>query len=480
MPCLSSRAVFLRSTSAFTLIELLVVIAVIAVLSVIVILAINPVELLRQSRDSNRISDLNTVNTALSIYNTDQPSGYMGVATKVYISIPDATTTCANLGLPALPGGYSYNCSTSQNYRKVDGTGWIPVDFTAVSFRTPISSLPVDPVNTTSTNFYYTYVPGGSWKLSALSLESQRYSGKTSSDGGVAQSSYEVGNDLTLGSGIFPSGWVKVPGNNAFGTSDFWVMKYEAKCALASSNTSLTSPATANNTYDNSATPCTGSAYHLASTPDGYPVANISQTTAESYCVAIGGHLITNNQWQTIAWNMQNVPSNWTNGSVGSGAVYSGHNDNVPANGLAASIDDTNGYFGTGQSSPSTQKRTLTLSNGSVVWDMAGNTWEWTNNTITGANGPYAAPAGLNWREFPNITNWGTMTQQTAGPVNSAWNYTNGIGRIYSDGSAGNSTVYGFLRGGAWSSTAYAGIEALYLKYGPTFASDGISFRCAR
>jgi prepilin-type N-terminal cleavage/methylation domain-containing protein len=55
----------------FTLIELLVVIAIIAVISVVVILTLNPVELLRQSRDSNRFSDLATLNEAVVIFSED-------------------------------------------------------------------------------------------------------------------------------------------------------------------------------------------------------------------------------------------------------------------------------------------------------------------------------------------------------------------------------------------------------------------------
>jgi len=30
----------------------------------------------------------------------------------------------------------------------------------------------------------------------------------------------------------------------------------------------------------------------------------------------------------------------------------------------------------------------LTLSNGQYIWDIPGNVWEWTNDTITEANQP--------------------------------------------------------------------------------------------
>ena len=70
----SKRRMFIPDVSrreGFTLIELLVVIAIIAILSVVVVLTINPAEMLRQSRDTQRISDLNTLKSALNLYLVD-------------------------------------------------------------------------------------------------------------------------------------------------------------------------------------------------------------------------------------------------------------------------------------------------------------------------------------------------------------------------------------------------------------------------
>jgi prepilin-type N-terminal cleavage/methylation domain-containing protein len=198
------------SRASFTLIELLVVIAIVAILSVVVIISLNPTELLRQARDSNRLSDLNNINTALNLYQTDVSSGSLGTASTTYLSIPDpaATSTlgsqCQGLGLTtsSLPSGWSYHCAASSTYRKADGFGWLPVDFTQISFKTPLATLPIDPVNTTSSGNYYTYTPGGSWELTA-SLEAAKNklggaSDKTSTDGGSATGLYEIGTNLTL------------------------------------------------------------------------------------------------------------------------------------------------------------------------------------------------------------------------------------------------------------------------------------------
>jgi prepilin-type N-terminal cleavage/methylation domain-containing protein len=195
--------------ASFTLIELLVVIAIIAILSVVVILVLNPAELLKQARDSNRLQDLANINTALNFFQADTGGNIsLGTASTTYVSIPDpvATSTlgdqCQGLGLPSLPTGWSYHCAASSTYRLVNGTGWLPVDFTQISFKSPLALLPVDPVNQTSSRNYYTYTPGGSWEL-ATPFESQKYKlggdkDKASTDGGPYPDLYELGTNLTL------------------------------------------------------------------------------------------------------------------------------------------------------------------------------------------------------------------------------------------------------------------------------------------
>ncbi len=186
-----------KNNSSFTLIELLVVLALVAILSVVVVMTLNPAELIKQARDSNRLSDLSTINTALNLFSADVTSGFMGTSTVVYVSIPDnASSTCGSLGLPALPAGWNYNCVTTTNLRNTDGTGWIPVNFQRISSNSPISQLPIDPQNTTSTK-YYTYVTGGSWKVIATP-ESQKYIATAGTDGGTNIGQFEVGNNMSL------------------------------------------------------------------------------------------------------------------------------------------------------------------------------------------------------------------------------------------------------------------------------------------
>ncbi len=463
----------MHSHKGFTLIELLVVIAIIAILAVVVVLTLNPAQLLAQSRDANRLSDLATLNSAINLYNTDQSgaSTYsLGLSSTTYVSLSDSSSTCGDLGGNFTTGGY-FTCASSANYRNASSTGWIPINFNAISAGSPISSLPVDPTNSTSSNLYYSYQTNGTTFRLVATPESQKYLASAAQN----PTMFVAGSNTSLDGG----NWVLVPGNSQFGTNNFYVMKYSAVCSDGNGNY-LNDYNSGYQTYSNSNKPCTpANGRQISSLPGGWPIANISQTSAATYCASIGAHLITNNEWQTIAWNAENVASNWSGGTVGSGYVYSGHNDNAPANALPADPSDSNGYAGE-TNTGGNQKRILTLSNGSVIWDMAGNVWQWTNDTIQGQNEPYGGSPGFTWRQYTAITNWGTMTQQTAGPLNNTWSSTQGIGQIYSDGTSGNSTVYGFIRGGNWSAGGYAGVGALYLNTAPGGTAYYIGFRCAR
>lgn len=197
-----------------------------------------------------------------------------------------------------------------------------------------------------------------------------------------------------------------------------------------------------------------------------------------------GCHLITEAEWLTIAQNVLSVPSNWSGGAVGSGFIYSGHNDGTPANALSASID-SDGYYGTGNASGSNQKRTLTLTNGEVIWDLAGNVNEWTNQRIFSPTiQPGVTGSGYAWREWPTITNPGTLPENPSPSVTGitgagTWNSTNGIGQIYS--SSDNTSIRGVIRGCSWADGSYAGVLSMILDNIPNrVAHPTIGFRVAK
>jgi prepilin-type N-terminal cleavage/methylation domain-containing protein len=172
-----------NNSAGFTLIELLIVIAIIAILAVVVVITLNPVEFLAQGRDANRVSDLGTISEAITLTSPDALP--LGTANKVYVSIPDSSPTCADLGLPTLSMGWGYACAPTSTYRQTNGTGWIPINFSQASMGTPLPVLPIDPTNSTSSGLYYEYITNGSqWELLATP-ESQKYTSQIASAAAV-------------------------------------------------------------------------------------------------------------------------------------------------------------------------------------------------------------------------------------------------------------------------------------------------------
>ncbi|PJE65154.1 hypothetical protein COU91_03125 [Candidatus Saccharibacteria bacterium CG10_big_fil_rev_8_21_14_0_10_47_8] len=284
-----------------------------------------------------------------------------------------------------------------------------------------------------------------------------------------------LGGSLTFGTSISGScggltNYVWVPGNAKFGTMPgFCVMKYEAK-------------------DDGS-----GNAVSNASSA---PWVSISQRIAQdkAFAACAGCHLISEAEWMTIATDALWVNANWclADGSgcgnapgTASRFLATGHQDNSPAAALAASATDSEACYGTVTAgvnttcgSAGTQKRTLTLSSGAVIWDIPGDVWEWTNSWIIGNEEPNDAVDGFAWHEFTAIIKWKDLNY--ANPTNRGWNSTQRLGQINTDGTSTNNTLYGFLRGGVWGSGTTAGAFALNLDLAPTLTSASVGFRVAR
>ncbi len=219
-----------QKTKAFTLLELLIVVAIIGVLSVALVMILNPSEMLKKSRDAQRISDLTALKKAVEIYKTNIPSAKLAGANNtgckgttistawqpatdhIYYSLPNDTTTISAMVLDGTTftgtGGASQVLKA--NSGKVDSNGWIPIDFTSLPGGSPISALPIDPVNTisslsapTNTDLVYRYIcseKDQSFEIDAT-LESIAYTStdnKMSKDGGNSDLYYEVGTGLSL------------------------------------------------------------------------------------------------------------------------------------------------------------------------------------------------------------------------------------------------------------------------------------------
>lgn len=333
-----------------------------------------------------------------------------------------------------------------------------------------------------------------------------------------------------------PKGFILVPGNPLYKTNDFCTMKYEAKCALASNPTIGLEPAHGDkcsgqkaghyfNTYNNSGSncACTGNK-EIVSTKSGFPIAYIPQynqspDNAKNYCANMGWHLMTNNEWMTIARNVEQVTDNWcdlngTNcgyqpGTVGK-ILANGHNDNKnekKANGTGSDSalvagDDNEPCLGTTTDGTNTcgglssQKRTLTLNNGQIIWDLAGNVWEWTDDLVMRKDEPRSETNGVidtGWLKSdfaPGslktvITDNGqgpSMGYDSFRPSDPTWNTNNGVGRIYHYSTPKidiDTTLYAFIRGGNWKHGDDDGAFTIHLSPPPDRPLiNDVGFRC--
>ena len=197
----------------FTLLELLIVIGILAILSTTMIIVINPAEMLKKARDSQRISDLSTVKSAIAMYLTDVSNPDLDGNTSTSTYTYDHPGTFAHSGftfayaivspgfiLPTTCGGKSENTAIAS--QAVNGDGWIPVNFASTTGGSPIPAIPIDP-NPVSDKRYYIYIPNDTSKTFELlaNLESATYSSGGSNDaegtdGGNISTVYEVGTQM--------------------------------------------------------------------------------------------------------------------------------------------------------------------------------------------------------------------------------------------------------------------------------------------
>jgi len=262
----------------------------------------------------------------------------------------------------------------------------------------------------------------------------------------------------------------------------------------------------------------------------GTPWVSVSQYEAKSACTRIGAHLMTDAEWMTVARNIEGVAINdideGTAGIQLSRGISSGDSPAEPATGIdgadpiitgcdineemgdAANVysagsceirgdgsyagdANDNGFYNTGDAWDGTtvygtysdannandgdgQIRTHILSNSEIMWDVAGNVWEWTDaRCANDANAAWDDNAG--WLEWSSTTPDLSDYERIVGG-SKLYTSANGIGQYYGCTVDGNA----FLRGGLWYSGAYAGVFALGLDCSPARAGEYIGFRCAR
>lgn len=243
-----------------------------------------------------------------------------------------------------------------------------------------------------------------------------------------------------------PTGYIPVPPLAPFTTEPFCVAKYEMKEFVINPNAYIPSIP--------------------VSQPSGKPwllERNESRNACEN--VGQGYSLISNNEWMTIARNIEQVAENWSGREVGVGELNRGHSDSNPLEMLEASPDDHQACYGTLDGCSAShwlpQRLTHRLSNGEVIWDLAGNAYEWLREAI------YHPGANKSVLEFPDLDPEG---QALFGPTDPTWGSWKGVGVIY------GADYKGVRRGGGYTANTHAGIYAIDFQSHPGTMKSG--FRC--
>lgn len=210
----------MNQKKGFTLIELLIVIGILAILATAVVLYLNPAQILAESRDTQRMADLQSVISAISLTQNTDPTakfcenvGDCGTGTPANVGPLTTAGTCNPFsgGDCAVIGGSTAVATTS---RAVNGFGWIGFNFkgTQPNPNPSVSALPVDPVNagcnvaspatgapaSGSSCYAFQYSSSGkTFELDTI-LESVKYAPKMGVDGGNNANFYELGTNVGL------------------------------------------------------------------------------------------------------------------------------------------------------------------------------------------------------------------------------------------------------------------------------------------
>ena len=171
-PELVSQPVSKKGRGFFIFSAILGLLAIPAVMIMTTLWALDPKGILEDSRDAQRLNDLNTLNSAISLYQ----------------AVTDGTLSC-------IPGKVY---SSRDGTRAIDGTGWLPIDLAKMEYGSPIAELFIDPNNNSSYFYSYACDPVSNKYELNTRFEGETYKRDTKGDGGNNPDVYEVGTDLNL------------------------------------------------------------------------------------------------------------------------------------------------------------------------------------------------------------------------------------------------------------------------------------------
>ena len=179
------------------------------------------------------------------------------------------------------------------------------------------------------------------------------------------------------------------------------------------------------------------------------PWTNITFYDAKKACSASGYGMITETQWLSIAYNLSQQDCNWTGGKVGKGNLFQGiRNGGSAKPGHYVSCDTS-------------ERRWMTLSNGTKICDFNGNVFQWVFDDVQGDE------KGLIAKEFAKDS-----ASLTTAPYPSE---KKGMG--YRPVAGADWSSVALVRGGCWYSNDNAGVFDLGVCH-PVFELGNVGFRC--
>ncbi len=274
-----------------------------------------------------------------------------------------------------------------------------------------------------------------------------------------------------------PSGYVEIPANAGLALDAFCVMKYEARAWGDANGDNIVDPTEVDPDGCNESG-CTTenwgvNSYYPGSTAEGLPwrMLSIEQAKVECQSLGIGYDLISNAEWMAMAEDLENQNANWSGAVVGTGCLFRGNNGTADACGYAKGAIDSG--------AARDNKARLFLSNGSEIWDVAGNVTEWIDWDKQGVISLAPTYCTDTWTEIntdicdDNLTDLYFLPRNPAGiSPSSTYDSSYGLGK-FEGGSGGAAT-----RGGSYQYADFAGVFGLSLSGTLLSAQQDIGFRC--
>ena len=278
-------------------------------------------------------------------------------------------------------------------------------------------------------------------------------------------------------------GFIPVPWNAEFSQEWFCVAKYEMTYETWSWTPDTTWESSSWNTYSYTWT------MYISSKND-FPVTDLTQTEAISACenIWVWYHLITENEWLTLARNIEWVEDNWSNWLVWDGYIFN-WNSNDPVNWCtdigatwrtkAAKTWWNDKNWLSFIRTTCDEKRQLLLSSWEIIWDFAWNVSEHVNKASTTNWTLYnSGQTIISWcsptTSYAEWTSWCTDLLPSSW---NTWDSTNWIWQInYSAWALANV----FIRWWKHWDSDNAWIYNLDLQRDATYEHSWLGFRCVK